>query len=509
MMVEKRRTGFLIGVTAGVFLTVGTLVGLIISVNYAPKQIIQNEIHSDISGSANPPLVVAAPVFNGGFVDIAKATTPAVVNISTSWTAKGNTGGAFGPFMDDPFFRKFFGDKFFREFENPRERRQKSLGSGVIVDPTGYIITNNHVVEGADRIHVLLSDQREFEAKLIGTDPKTDLAVIKIEAGNLPIIPWGNSDNLQVGEYVLAIGNPFGLNQTVTMGIVSAVGRANMGIAEYEDFIQTDAAINPGNSGGALVNTRGELVGINTAIFSQSGGYMGVGFAVPSGMANLIMESLIQEGRVIRGWLGVSIQDITSELSKEFKLSEMRGALVSDVMEQSPASRGGLRQGDVIISYAGQVINSTIDLRNRVAQTRVGEIVKVRVIRNGKKLELDIDIGEQPSDFSKISSVPGRSGEEKISSVLDGIIVRTPTSETARRFGFSEKQKGVVVLEVTPGSRAEDSGLKVGDLILEINRTPLETLSDYNRLVKRLNKNQSVLFLVNREGRQFYLSLKP
>ncbi|HEY5647922.1 MAG TPA: DegQ family serine endoprotease [Nitrospiria bacterium] len=508
-MVQKSRTGFLIGVTAGVFLTVGTLVGLIISANFGPQSTLQTGVRPADSGPAQPPSGVPLPPVNGGFVDIAKATTPAVVNISTSWESKGEGGGPTVPFFDDPFFRRFFGDEFFRQFENPRQRRQQSLGSGVIVDPGGLIITNNHVVEKADRIKVLLSDQREFDAEVIGTDPKTDLAVIKIEDGDLPTIPWGDSDSLQVGEYVLAIGNPFGLNQTVTMGIVSAVGRANVGIAEYEDFIQTDAAINPGNSGGALVNTRGELVGINTAIFSQSGGYMGVGFAVPSAMARLIMDSLIREGKVVRGWLGVSIQDITPELSRQFRLSDNRGALISEVMEGSPASRAGLKQGDVIISYAGQKIDSTIDLRNRVAQTRVGENVNVRVIRDEKEVELKVDIGEQPKDVSQLGSIPGHRGEEKLSSALEGVVVGELTSDATRRFGLPEFEEGVIILEISPGSRAEEAGLKRGDLVVEINRTPLKSLSDYNRAVEKIQKNQPVLILVNREGRQFYLSLKP
>ncbi|TKB76152.1 MAG: trypsin-like serine protease, partial [Nitrospira sp.] len=238
--------------------------------------------------------------------------------------------------FDDPFFRRFFGDEFFRRFEAPRERKERSLGSGVIVDATGLIITNNHVVNKADDVKVLLSDKRELKAKLIGTDPKTDLAVLKIEAEHLHTIPWADSDKLEVGEFVLAVGNPFGLNQTVTMGIVSAVGRASMGIAEYEDFIQTDAAINPGNSGGALVNVRGELVGINTAIFSQSGGNMGIGFAVPSNMARSILDQLVEHGKVVRGWLGVSIQDLSPELATQFGLPEAKGVLVSDVLDDSP-----------------------------------------------------------------------------------------------------------------------------------------------------------------------------
>ncbi len=272
--------------------------------------------------------------------EVSAAVKPAIVNISTTRTVKISGGGA-DPFFDDPFFRRFFGDKFGRQ-RQPKEQKSAALGSGVIVSSDGYIITNYHVVKEADEIKVLLSDKREFSGKVIGSDPKTEISVVKIEAKGLPTLNWGDSDALEVGEIVLAVGNPFGLNQTVTMGIVSAVGRANVGIADYEDFIQTDAAINPGNSGGALVNVRGEVVGINTAIFSTSGGYQGIGFAIPSNMVKSIKDSLVKKGRVVRGWLGVSIQSITPELAKQFNLKGEKGVLVSDVNESSPAEKAGL-----------------------------------------------------------------------------------------------------------------------------------------------------------------------
>jgi len=270
---------------------------------------------------------------------------PTVVNISTTRVVKSPGGEPLTPFFNDPFFKDFFGDEFFRQFRIPKERREQSLGSGVIVTQDGYIVTNNHVIEKATEIKVVLSDKKEFKGKVIGVDPKTDIAVIKIDSKELPTIPWGDSDKLQVGEYVLAVGNPFGLTNTVTMGIISAVGRANVGVAEYEDFIQTDAAINPGNSGGALVNIKGELIGINTAIFSRSGGYQGIGFAVPANMVKTVMESLVKEGKVIRGWLGVSIQDITPDLAKQFGIKDLKGALVGDVVEGSPAHKAGIKRG--------------------------------------------------------------------------------------------------------------------------------------------------------------------
>ncbi len=329
------------------------------------------------------------------FVQVVRTVSPAVANISTT---RGRRGGGVkrGLPFEDPFFHRFFGEDPSPGLESPRERRAESLGSGVIVDASGLIITNNHVVSQADEIKVLLEDKREFTAKLIGTDPKTDLAVLKVEAGALQTVRWADSDRLEVGELVLAIGNPFGLNQTVTMGIVSAVGRARMGIAEYEDFIQTDAAINPGNSGGPLVNARGELVGINTAIFSRSGGSMGIGFAVPSNMARSILEQLVTSGKVVRGWLGVSIQDVTPELAAQFGVSESTGALVSDVLEGSPAKRAGLERGDIIIEFDAKKVDTPSQLKNVVAQTQVGKAARVTMIRDKRVHHLDVVIGEQP-----------------------------------------------------------------------------------------------------------------
>ena len=272
--------------------------------------------------------------------EVSEAVKPAIVNISTTRTEK-TPENPFAHFYDDPFFKKFFGDRF-RNQETPKEHKATSLGSGVIVSPDGYILTNNHVIRNADEIKVLLSDKREFTGKVIGNDSKTDISVIKIDTDNLQTITIGDSDTLRVGEIVLTIGSPYGLNQTVTMGIVSAVGRANVGIADYEDFIQTDAAINPGNSGGALVNARGELVGINTAIVSTTGGYQGIGFAIPSNMAKAVMESLIKKGKVVRGWLGVSIQPITPELAKQFNIKEEYGALVGEVIAGGPAEKAGI-----------------------------------------------------------------------------------------------------------------------------------------------------------------------
>ncbi|UCD34308.1 MAG: DegQ family serine endoprotease, partial [Nitrospiraceae bacterium] len=354
--------------------------------------------------------------------EIAEAVKPAVVNISTVRTEK-VADTPLSPFLDDPFFRRFFEDQF-RHQERPRERKSASLGSGVIISREGYILTNNHVIQNAETIKVLLSDKREYTGKLIGSDPKTDLAVIKIDAENLASIPMGNSDNLKVGELVIAVGNPFGLNQTITMGIVSAVGRANVGIADYEDFIQTDAAINPGNSGGALVNVRGELVGINTAIFSTTGGYQGIGFAIPSNMVHIVMNSLIDKGKVVRGWLGVSIQDITPELAAQFRLEKDYGTLVTDVVEHGPAEKAGLLRGDVITEFDGKEVNEPYILRNIVAGLTPGTEVEMTVIREGKEKMLHVIIGELPSDSEKATA--------EYSNALNGVSVQDLTHDISR-----------------------------------------------------------------------------
>ena len=392
---------------------------------------------------AAPAAVPPATVTSGtdrNFVQIAKVVTQAVVNISTQRNGSGREGQHGLPF-DDPFFRRFFGDEFFRRFEAPRERKERSLGSGVIVDAGGLIITNNHVVNKADEIKVLLSDKREFKAKLIGTDSKTDLAVLKMEADGLHTIPWGDSDTLEVGEFVLAVGNPFGLNQTVTMGIVSAVGRASMGIAEYEDFIQTDAAINPGNSGGALVNTRGELVGINTAIFSQSGGNMGIGFAVPSNMARSILEQLTKSGKVVRGWLGVSIQELSPELAQQFGITEPKGVLVSEVLDDSPAKRAGLERGDVIVEFDGKVVENPTQLRNAVAKTVIGKKAPVKFIRDKRAKTVDVTVVEQPKTVAQAGSEETEDSGTP-ASLLSGLDVRDLNGDLARRLGLSGAREG-------------------------------------------------------------------
>jgi serine protease Do len=496
------RRSFKVGIIAGVFLVIGVLAGIVFSsrLDWLP---------SAASGPADAPAVPAAPALDGpappNFVQVAKAVMPAVVNISTTRVVRSQGGNS--P-LDDPFFRQFFGDQFPHQFRMPREQRESSLGSGVIVSPDGYIITNNHVIAKADEIKVLLNDRREFSGKVVGTDPKTDIAVVKINARNLPTIPWGDSDKLEVGEYVLAIGNPFGLNQTVTQGIVSAVGRANVGIADYEDFIQTDAAINPGNSGGAMVNVRGQLVGINTAIFSRSGGYMGIGFAVPSDMARSVMDSLIKNGKVIRGWLGVSIQEVTPDLAKQFGMKEARGALVSEVIPDSPAAAAGLQSGDIITAFEGKPVDSPSLLRNVVAQVPVGTTVKIEVLRDKKTVTLKAKIAEQPQDMSQPDGGETAQGEGE-DTALSGVEVHVLTPEIANQLGLHAGVTGVVVTGVEEGSAAEDAGLQEGDVITEINRHPVRNVGDFTRLSKKLSDKDSALLFVIRHGQKLFIAIQP
>lgn len=470
------------------------------------------ETSPTVAGAATPQKEIVAPSAipvalpgNETFIRVSKNAMASVVNISS--TRKTEVSGQVQPFpfFDDPFFRRFFGEEFEHRFrrqpERQPERKEQGLGSGVIVSADGYIVTNNHVVEQADQLTVLLGDKRKMDAKLIGTDPKTDLAVIKIDATGLPTLPWGDSSTLQVGEMVLAVGNPFGLNQTVTMGIISAVGRANMGIVDYEDFIQTDAAINPGNSGGALVNLQGELIGINTAIFSRTGGYMGIGFAIPSNMVKSVMNSLVEHGKVVRGWLGVSIQELTPDLSSQFGIPDTVGALVGDVVQDSPAETAGLKRGDVIRSYNQTAVKDPTHLRTLVAETLPGTKVTVEVIRNERTKELQVTIGELPKDLTARSSQGPEDSDGN--HALAGVIVEpVPHGQVPR-------DHGVVIVRVKPDTLAERAGLREGDIILEINRKPIKSVQDYSQAVSSLDARTPVLILVKRGSGTIYLSISP
>ena len=491
--------------------TGGIIIGIVVASNmgWLPTGTAGPE---PIPGPIVRPVATAPQLPMGGgssknFVEIAKSVKPAVVNIAATRTGKSGENPHGSP-LEDPFFRKFFGDEFFKRDAPQREPKERGQGSGVIVEANGLIITNNHVVNKADDIRVFLSDKREFKGKLIGTDTKTDIAIVKIEATGLPTVPWADSDQLEVGEYVLAVGSPFGLTQTVTMGIVSAVGRASMGIAEYEDFIQTDAAINPGNSGGALVNVRGELVGINTAIFSQSGGNMGIGFAVPSNLSRAIMDQLVRTGKVVRGWLGVAIQDLTPELATQFGITDTKGVLVSDVMAESPAKKAGFERADVIVEYDGKSMDSPTHLRNAVAQTPIGKKVPVKLIRDKKPKTIEVTIVEQPKSLGQPSAEENR--ESAVSSgVLSDLDVRELNEELTARYGLKATERGVVVVSVKSGSAAEEMGVREGDVILEVNRKPVSSLKSYEQAASGLAKNQAVLLLLKRKGQTIYLTLRP
>jgi len=441
---------------------------------------------------------------NGGaFSQIVKLVSPSVVNIFTTKTVTREESIPFSHYFDYPF------DEMFGGIETPDRWKEQSLGSGVVVSPDGYIITNSHVVEKAEEIRVKLFDKRDFRATLIGSDPKTDIAVIKISAEGLPAIKWGDSDKLEVGEFVLAFGNPYSFGHTVTMGIVSAVGRANVGIADYEDFIQTDAAINPGNSGGPLVNIRGELIGINTAIFSRTGGYQGIGFAVPSNMAKAVMTQLIEKGKVIRGWIGVAIQNFTPELARKFGLDRPRGALITDIYKGGPADRAHLRRGDVIIAVNGKDVENVEHLRNTIAQTSVGTKIRLTIMRDGKKRHISVTIAEMPENLhASVRSEYG--GEENTTgdNELYGLTLMNLTPTIAKQLNLSRDERGVVVVRVDPQSGAFEAGLRKGDVIQEINKERITSLDDIKDIKRSIHKGDTLLLFINRGGNKFYITLK-
>lgn len=484
----KTRAKFIGG--AAILIFIGIVFGLIVSADFG---IFNTSRAQDVKISKESIDILTKT--DQAMAELAAATKPSVVNISSQRIM--TTQPLPMPFFDDPLFRNFFGDQQGNGFK-PRKYKQMGLGSGVIVGKEGYVLTNNHVVQGSEEITVKLSDKRQFKGKVIGADPKTDLAVVKIEAHNLPVLNLGDSDKLKVGERVIAIGNPFGLNQTVTSGIISATGRADVGIADYEDFIQTDAAINPGNSGGALVNVKGELIGINTAIATTSGGYQGVGFAIPSNMVKAVMDSLIKRGKVIRGWLGVTIQPVTPELAKQFALKSGKGVLISDVIVDSPAQKAGLQQGDVITEFDGKEVNDPSRLKNMVAGITPGKEVNVKIIRDSKEKILKVAINEMPA---KLSLAAG-----EFNNRFRGVHVQNIPAEAKKLLGLPARIKGVIVTEVEDGSPA-DGVLAVNDVIREVNRKKIDNVKDYNAAVGSGKSGEDVLLLVYRNGASIYITL--
>ncbi|MCZ6805070.1 MAG: DegQ family serine endoprotease [Proteobacteria bacterium] len=445
----------------------------LITLSFIPL-VVNAALPLELDGKKLPSL---APMLDG--------VTPAVVNIATEGSIKLRQ----SPLFSDPFFRRFFNVP-----DQPLERKTSSLGSGVIVDAErGLVLTNNHVIANASQITVTLRDGRHLEAELVGTDPETDVAVIKIPADDLVALKTSDSDNLRVGDFAVAIGNPFGLGQTVTLGIISALSRSGLGIEGYEDFIQTDASINPGNSGGALVNLRGELVGINTAIFSQSGGNIGIGFAIPINMALQIMEQIVETGEVKRGFLGVSIQDISPELAEAFGLDQQRGAIINKVLEGSPAEKAGLLAGDIVISTDGKQIRNAGDLRNRIGLLPVGEKIRFKLLRDGKESEIVVTVDESTSV---------RTDPIAVNELLEGVTV----SEIEKGNPYYGKVEGAAVLNVQRGSVAWRSGLRAADIVTSVDKVPVKNLQEFLSAVDK--KNDSLLLRIIRGNAAAFLVLK-
>lgn len=437
------------------------------------------------------------------FRSVAKQVSPSVVYIQVEKEVEQQSlnNNPFGghPFGDE-FFRRFFGQPPQQSPKKAPKRNATGQGSGFIISADGYIMTNNHVVGDADKVTVQLLDGREYDAEIIGTDPPTDVALIKIEADEkLPFLQLGNSDQLEVGDWVLAFGNPFGLSHTLTAGIVSAKGRSGIGLTDYENFIQTDAAINPGNSGGPLVNLDGEVVGMNTAIFSRSGGYMGIGFAIPINMAKNIRQQLVKHGTVTRGRLGVYIQDMTKELAESFDIDQREGILVAQVMDDSPAEEAGIKQGDVILQLEGEKVDKVANFRNQISLTRPGTDVTLLVLRDGKKKEIEVTIGAMETDDQ---------GRPVSSDELPelGMSLQKLTPELAEQFGYEDAQ-GVLVTAVESGSIAAKAGISRGNLIEEVNRKEVSEPSQVKQLLKE-SKKTTVLLLVRQGDASRYLALK-
>lgn len=485
---------------------VALIMGIIIAsrLNLTPETNGEINPAGDKSAISTSDEIKALRGLSKAFTQIAKEVNPAVVNISTEKVIRGSGTPFF--FYEGPF-RDFFGDDFFNQFFSPsphREYRQRSLGSGVIVNRNGYILTNHHVIKDADKITVILGDKRKFTGEVVGKDEKTDLAVIKIEDNNLPAARLGDSDKIEVGEWVIAIGSPFELSQTVTAGIISAKGRSQVGVADYENFIQTDAAINPGNSGGPLLNLNGEIIGINTAIFSRSGGYQGIGFAIPINMAKKVMEDLIGHGKVVRGWLGVIIQELIPELADKLGLKGRKGVLILDVLKDGPAERAGLKPDDLIVEMEGKEVTEVNQLRNMVADLKVGKTAELKVVRNGEEKIVRVKIGEQPEDVTALSR---KESGKKESEIELGLRVQELTPELASRFGYAGEQ-GVIISDIEPWGPAARAGLKEGDLIQKVNQVRIRNLGDYEDALGAVSKGEEILFKIRRGEYPQYVILK-
>ncbi len=455
--------------------------------------------HERADSSSKNDKLTTAKSLGQAFVEVAKKVQPAVVNITTEKTITMRPWDRFG----EDFFRGSPFEDFFRGFGSPRERgreykqKQRSGGSGVIVDKEGYILTNNHVVEGVEKVKVRLNDGREFTATVKGQDSRTDLAVLHIKSKDLPVAALGDSDKLEVGEWAIAIGSPFGLEHTVTVGVISAKGRSGLGTGTYEDFIQTDASINPGNSGGPLINIDGEVIGINAMIIQPG---TGIGFAIPINMAKQILNDLIKQGKVVRPWLGISAQDLTPEMMEYFKVKEKEGVLVGQVYPGTGAEKAGLTSGDIIKSVDDKAVKNVNELVKEIQKRKAGQKVKLSIIRDGKPMTIDVTTTAMPE---KGELTKEKEEEEKL-----GAKVQELTPQLAARYRISGIKQGVVVLSVEDGSIADEIGLQEGDVILEINRKKIENLKDYEKAIREANLEKGILFQLHRKGSTFYTSFK-
>ena len=504
----------ILGIIGAIF--IGIIAGLILAsnMNWTQNGFADDKEQSrTVLGSDRVPLTntIDLEILDNAFVQVAKDVKPSVVTITSARIIKYRRMNPFSDFLQDDFFRRFFelpddrrGNKD-EDDDGQGEYRQQGLGSGVIVSKDGYIITNNHVIKDADEITVLTIDNKEYTAEIVGTDAKTDVAVIKIGADNLPAARLGDSEKVEVGQWVLAIGNPFSqeLEHTVTHGIVSAKGRSSFQLAEYEDFIQTDAAINPGNSGGALVNLRGELIGINTAIISGGGsGNVGIGFAIPINMARHVMEMLIDKGHVVRGWLGVMIQGIDDEMAQALGLKSSEGALVSQVLEDSPAEQAGLKVEDVITAIDGKTVSDASRLSLMIASIEPGTKVQLTVVRNGEEKTVTVRLGEHPDTEKATPSAEEPKSTEKI-----GFRVENLTNSTRNQYGY-QQDEGVLVASVKTGSIAYREGIRTGDLIKAINRETVKSVSDFDRIMNKVDPDEIVLLQLKKGKDNYYVSFK-